>query len=292
MDDDKKQHSSKKLGRAKAPCPFCNTLQLNFSRHIIRQHADNPKVKTILEKSAAIASAAEKTAYRRRAFKMLVVEGKSAYNKRILKDPAKGAADLLPVRRAKTGVTRFYKECPHCGGIFRRVARHKCLAKRTDFRNIGMQARWIVASDSSPPPTVHISRGLTSILATLRDGPVKTLIFQDALLLRWTDVEVRKYMSIEDSSIEDEGEPPEDKRIRRQRRRQIHTSITYKLANESRRAVLCKQLRLLARYVQCYRQKYKSETFTLLDTFRAEHITYASQAVRRSTSDFMKVEQA
>ncbi len=56
--------------------------------------------------------------------------------------------------------------------------------------------------------------------------------------------------------------------------------------------MLCKQLRLLARYVLRYRQKYKSDTLTLMDTFRADYINYASRAVRNLTADFMKVEQA
>ncbi len=209
MADDK--DSSKKRGRAKALCPFCNVLQSNFSRHVIRQHADQAEVKNILEKSAAMTNSAEKKAYRRRAFKMLVFAGKVAHNKRVLKDPAKGVADLLPVRRTKTGVTCYFKECPYCGGLFRRVARHKCLGKRPDFRDINTQARSVIASNSTAP-IVNISRLLTGILAAMRDGPVKNLIFNDKLLLRWADMEVQKYMAIEDSSKEDEGESAENRR--------------------------------------------------------------------------------
>ncbi len=278
--------------RAGIPCPFCGVPQQNFLRHVHRQHADQPPVEKIIQKSLEIGNIKERSAYRRQAFRLLAHEGRAAHNEKILKDPTKNTSHLAPVRRMKSGVTRFYKECPYCKNIFRRVSRHKCVRKRYDVRNIAGLARQVVPA-TSLTPIVNISRVLTEILASIHNDPVKNVILQDKLMLSWADVEVRKHMTVVDfSSTDDEEETVENRRARRRRRREIYESVTYKLANESRCMLLRKQLRLLSRYVLQYRKKFKSAALTLADTFHSEYVNYASQAIKRLTVDFMKVEQA
>ncbi len=281
---------SKRL-RTGIPCPFCGVPQKNFSRHVRRQHTDQPSVRKIIKKAWAFENLKEKSAYTRQAFRLLAHEGRAAHNEKVLKDPTKGASSLAPVRRMKTGVTRFYKQCPFCKNLFRRVSRHKCVSKRHDMRNISGLSRSVVAS-STVAPVVNISRVLTEILASLRNDPVKDIILKDELMLKWADIEVRKHMTaVDSSSTDDEEESVESRRARRRRRREIYKSVTYKMSNESRRMLLRKQLRLLSRYVLQYQKKYKS-LLTLADTLRSKYVIYASRAIRRLTSDYTKVEQA
>ncbi len=280
--------------RKKIPCLYCGMLQSCFARHIERRHITEPRVRRILEKCGTYEGTAKRNAYRRRAFRVLAYKGTATYNENIIKQPGKGLADLVPVRRSKSGVTRHYKQCPNCQGLFRRLARHKCPKKRRrqTTRDITVKPRSLAAAKMLMPD-LNISKTLMDILAAIRDGVIKRAIFTDRLLLYWSDNEVRKYITnLDSSSTEDEEESPESRKARRHHRRYLQKSVTYKLRNESRGDILRKQLRLLARFIIKYRKKYGKPDFSLMDAFRVDYVRYASQAIRRVTCDYTKVELA
>ncbi len=288
------QAKNTRAKRASIPCPYCGELQQAFARHLRRRHADEEEVKYIAEKSASYEeNPRKKSAFRKRLFRVLAYEGRAAFNKRVLKEPGQTIADLVPAKRSKKGVTRFHLECPNCHGLFRRLTRHKCPKKKgiIDISDLRRQARCL-AVEKMITPSVQISSLLINVLAQIRDGPIKRAIFEDALMLRWADFEVRKHIPDADpSSSEDEEESAQARKARHRRRRHILKSVTYKLRNESRRAIIIKQLRLLSRYVLRYRKKYRPN-LTLIDTFRKDYVEYTSRAIKRITADYMNVEQA
>ncbi len=280
--------------RTGVPCPYCGVSQQAFARHLRRRHANEARVRKILKKYKDVETLAVKFAYRRQAFKVLAYEGKAKHNERILARPSSSILELAPARKSRVGVTRFHLQCPNCRSLFWRLGRHKCPVKNqrtVDVGEIHNRARYI-AVEKQIRPTVKVSQTLIKSLAQIHDGPIKSAIYGDALLLQWADFEVQKHIpNVDSSSTEDEDETPEVRAARRRRRRRIQKSITYKMRNESRRSMICKQLRLLAQYIIRNKKKY-SPDLTLVDTFRKDYIGYTSRAVRRLTCEFMNVEQA
>ncbi len=54
---------------------------------------------------------------------------------------------------------------------------------------------------------VKVSQTLIKILAQICDGPIKSAIYKDALLLQWVDFEVQKHIpNVDSSSMVDEEE--------------------------------------------------------------------------------------
>ncbi len=131
------------------------------------------------------------------------------------------------------------------------------------------------------------------ILSALRDGDVKVVICKDRLLLHWADNDAKKHITAdEESSTEDEEESVESRQARRQQRQQQKKTLTYKLGYESRVAKICKQLRLLARFVIKMRKKFQKMNLSIVDAFSTEHVRYTSQAICHISNDFTKVELA
>ncbi len=197
----------KKQPQGKIPCPFCGVWQSTFPWHIQRQHAAEPRVKEILDKADGYENVKEKIAYRRRAFCALAYEGRASHNEALLKEPGRTLADLVPSRRVGK-ITRHFKKCPNCLGLFKRLRRHKCPKKKRGQTPAQLMAQATNLSAAELlPPDLEISKTLMGILSALRDGDVKALICQDRLLLHWADNEAKKHiMADEESSTEDEEE--------------------------------------------------------------------------------------
>ncbi len=247
-------------------------------------------MRDIIAKAETYENAAEKIAYRRQAFRALAYEGRASHNDALLKESGKTLADLVPSRRIGK-VTRHYKKCPNCLGLFKRLRRHKCPKKKQGQTPAQLmeQATNLSAAELLPPD-FEISKVLMGILSTLRDGDVKTLICKDRLLLHYADNEAKKHIMVnEESSTEDEEESAESRQARRQQRAQRKKTLTYKLRYESRVATICKQLRLLARFVIKLRKKYNKMELSMVDAFSTEYVRYTSQAICRISHDFTKV---
>ncbi len=132
-----------------------------------------------------------------------------------MSDPGSTIVNLAPAKKSKIGVTKYHLQCPNCGGLFRHLGCHKCPAKKKTsstnnvVTNVRSQVRCLDV-EKSVVPSINVTSTLISIIAQLRDGPVKRVIYEDKLLLLWADFEVRKHLpNVDSSSTEDEKESPE-----------------------------------------------------------------------------------
>jgi len=125
-------------------------------------HSSEGKVSQIMARSAEL-SGIEKLRYRRRAYRLLSVQGQGRFNARQRR--VNPAAPLIPARRSKD--ISKYLECPECYGLFKDVRRHDCAKNKsaTAKKNIKYRARRRMALMSD---IVNGNTAVADVIAPMR----------------------------------------------------------------------------------------------------------------------------